>query len=166
MSNELFLESVDDILLNLKIIANIKENDKISTHTPALTIDGSSIFQCLKRWFYNNSREDTLEKIDKVIKRSFEITDATLENEVLKSQKLQHPHPSTDEDFFKEDNSNIFQRFVVEMSNACKGLENMKLTYKDDISTQSKLDIMIHKLKMRVDKINKILKIQIHPKQD
>ncbi len=49
----------------------------------------------------------------------------------------------------------------MELSNASKGLENLKITYKDDVSIISKLDLIIDKINMRVEKINKILFIRV-----
>ena len=47
------------------------------------------------------------------------------------------------------------------MINAVKGLENLKITYKDDILTVSKLDLIIEKINTRIEKINKLLLISV-----
>ena len=39
--------------------------------------------------------------------------------------------------FFTEDNSQLLQRFVLELRQVLKGLENLKITYKNDILTHT-----------------------------
>ena len=41
------------------------------------------------------------------------------------------------------------------------GLDNLKKTYDDDSLIKSNLDLIMDKIKIRIDKINKLLKIHI-----
>ena len=60
---------------------------------------------------------------------------------------------------FREENSNLLLSYITEMRNAIKGLNNLKQTYVDDISTVSSLDIIIEKMNVRIKKISNILQI-------
>ena len=62
---------------------------------------------------------------------------------------------------FTQENSSLLQRFTIEMERACIGLENLKSTYQDDVRIVSEIDIMIEQLRLRNEKINKILKIDL-----
>ena len=148
-------ELIYQILLNLKIIANIKEYDKVTTGQEHVEIDRPSILQGLRRALRGDSRINTLERVKQIIDQAFKVTDEILEEEYDANQ------PDIPNKPFKEENSHLFQRFIMELSNASKGLENLKITYKDDISIISKLDLIIDKINMRVEKINKLLFIRV-----
>ena len=144
-------KDIDTILLNLKIISQIKENDKLITSNSMLEID-TTYFQFAKRWFNNDSRISTIEYIKSIVDATLEITDTTLSEEnKLKSKNI-----------FEEDNSHLLQRFLLEMTNACKGLDNLKITYSNDISIVSAIEISKEKLLMRMEGIQKILKINVN----
>ena len=71
---------LENLLLNLKIIANVKEFDKISTAYDTITIDRNDILQGTRRKMYSgDSREKTIKTIELLITRLFEITDELLE---------------------------------------------------------------------------------------
>ena len=60
---------------------------------------------------------------------------------------------------FKSENSTILLTFVTEIQNAIIGLNNLKQTYKLDISTVSSLEMIIEKLNVRAKKVTNILTI-------
>jgi hypothetical protein len=45
------------------------------------------------------------------------------------------------------------------MNNACKGLDNLKSTYNNDIKVASEIDCLKEQLQLRIKKINTLLKI-------
>ena len=55
----------------------------------------------------------------------------------------------------------LLQRFSIELGNTVAGLGNLKATYKDDSLTKSKIDLIIDKIKIRIEKINKLLRIHV-----
>ena len=91
-----------------------------------------------------------------MVQSAFQITDKTLNNETLTDQVGNNPAA-----FFDEENSNLLQRFVIEMSSATKGLDNLKDTYQDDVRVLSEIDILKEQLELRIRKINSILKINV-----
>jgi len=145
----------EEILLNLKIISQIKENEKLSTNMEQLSID-QSMCQFLTRAYYGNSRDTTLKMIDNVVTNALELTDKTLNQGLNNSDNVKK-----EKNILNEEPSHLLHRFLLQMSNAIKGLENLKVTYKDDVSVQSKLDLINEKMAMRIEKINKILTINI-----
>ena len=68
------------------------------------------------------------------------------------------------ENYFKTDNSQQLQILSSELVNCVKGLQNLKLTYVSDISICSRIDLIIDKITIRTNKINKLLTIQTFPK--
>ena len=150
---------IDQILLNLKIIANIKEYDKIATTDKNVEIDKPAFLQGLKRALRGDSRQTTVFKINEIVEQAFAVTDEILSEEC--NEEINNSN-GTKQLAFKEDNSHLFHRFTIELSNACRGLENLKITYKDDIPISSKIDLLIDKIQMRVDKINKLMFIKVN----
>ena len=142
-------KDIDSILLDLKIISQIKENDKLVTSKDLLEID-NSYFQSIKRYWNNDNRFSSIEYIKDTVNRTLDFTDTTLNNTNI-----------NDKNIFMENNSHILQRFLVEMTNAIKGLDNLKLTYNTDITITSAIDIYKEKLTMRIEGIQNILTINM-----
>lgn len=150
------LNTIDEKLVNLKIISKIKRDDKLLASGDLLEIDDSQwLFKGLSRWYGKASRKQTLDKINNVINDVFAFIDSTLANE------LSHISDKKSSNILKEDNSEILQKFLIHLNNAVEGLENLKNTYIDDESVISKLDVIIEKIQVKTDKMNKILRIKL-----
>lgn len=141
---------IDENILNLKIISKIKPNDKLLANNNLLEIDSPHILQSVNRWYNNESRSITIEKLNIILEGTFKITKILLENE--KKNK-------DDDKSLEENNSQIFQTLILEMKNSLVGLENLKKTYSEDILISSQLDLLINKLNTRIDKMSKFFKI-------
>ena len=150
------LNTVDEKLVNLKIISRIKKDDKLICAGDLLEIDDSGkLLQGLARWYNKASRLQTIDKINYVINDVFVFIDKTLKDEVT------HSRDKNADNILKENNSEILQKFLIHLSNCIEGLENLKITYLGDESIISKLDVLIDKIKVKIDKMNKILRIQV-----
>ena len=66
-------DSIDNIITNLKIIALIKVDEKLSIRKGHLQIDNSSNFQFFKRWFYRDSRDIILLFIKDLIRNIYNL---------------------------------------------------------------------------------------------
>jgi hypothetical protein len=151
--NKVNASDIEDNILNLKIISKIKENDKLCTHEKIIKIDPPSILQGVNRWINSEGRGVTLEKLKEIINNSLKITEKLLEDE-----KFKKDHNLKD---LEENNSQIFQKFIIEMTNSLLGLENLKKTYCDDITITAQIDILIKKITIRIEKMTKLFSIQI-----
>jgi len=147
---------VDAVFINLKIFSRIKKQDKLCFSGDSLEIDNRYV-AFVRRWFNSDDRNKSIEYINAIIQRVFTIVDETYSNEQNKTGVKK----SNDISPFKEENSNLLQRFSIELSNTITGLENLKKTYNDDSLIKSNLDLVIDKIKIRIDKINKLLRIHI-----
>ena len=146
--------SSEIILLNLKIISQIKENEKLNINIDQLSIDNSKC-QFFTRAYYGNSRENTTIMLESIINNALLSTDKILLDAVSNGNTKDDKR----DEILREDPSQLLHRYLLEMSNSIKGLENLKVTYKDDVSVKSKLDLIIEKIKTRIEKINKVLTI-------
>ncbi len=151
------MNTIDEKLVNLKIIAKIKKDDKLVFTGEFLEIDDSQwLWQGLYRWYGKASRKQTIDKINYVINDVFSFIDSTLANE-FSHTTIDKKHSN----ILKEDNSEILQKFLIHLNNCVEGLENLKFTYIDDESIISKLDVIIDKIQVKTDKMNKILRIKL-----
>ena len=106
-------KKIDQNILNLKILSKIKENDKLLTNNKLLEIDSPHIFQSINRWYNNENRNITIEKLNNILEDTFLITENLL-NENKEEKNLE------------ETNTQIFQNLILEMRNSLVGLENLK----------------------------------------
>lgn len=148
--------NIDQVFINLKIFSKIKKHDKLCFSGNSLEID-NRYAAFFRRWFSSDDRSKSIDYINAIIKRVFAIVDETYSNEKTKESKTINNKSSP----FKEENSNLLQRFSIELTNTMTGLDNLKKTYDDDSLIKSNLDLIMDKIKIRIDKINKLLKIHI-----
>ena len=149
--------TIDQLLLDLKILSQIKKNDKICTNNDQLSIDNPRIFQGFSRWFYNNSRDSTMEYIETTLHSTLYFTNLILTNESISPDSSSHlPNQK-----FHDNNSELLKKFYLEMLHSVEGLKNLKATYEQDITIASRIQLVIDKLEERINKIDDILKIQI-----
>lgn len=137
---------VDSILFNLKIIALVEKGDKLSvTEESNLRID-NRLIRPIKRTLNNFigsticSRATTLLKIEEVINNAIKFVDEHLENEDDEDENDNHAHALN---------------VVLAMNSATKGLENLKTTYYDDTTVESRLDIVLEKMRTTIAKLKK-----------
>ena len=143
---------IDENILNLKIISKIKENDKLLAHKNLLEIDSPHLFQSVNRWYNNENRNITIDKLNNILEGTFNITKSILEKEKNNKEEKKS---------LEENNSQLFQTLILEMRNCLIGLDNLKKTYSEDILISSQLDLLINKLNNRVDKMNKFFKLNL-----
>ena len=144
---------IDEKILNLKIISKIRENDKLLTNNNLLAIDSPHLFQSVNRWYNNESRTITIDKLNDILDGTFAITKILLDQEKRNNNK--------EKESLEENNSQIFQTFILEMKNSLIGLENLKKTYSEDILISSQLDLLINKLNTKIEKMSKMFTINI-----
>lgn len=143
---------IEDTILNLKIISNIKENDKLITTKDIIEIDNPYILQGINRWYNNENRIITIQKLNDICDNTFKITEFLIKNEKENKDK---------NNILKDSNNEIFQSLIIEMTNSIKGIDNLKNTYSKDILISSKLDILKKKILMKIEKLNKLFSINI-----
>lgn len=164
------VSSAEVIITNLKIISNLKPNDKLTVREEILDIDKPHYYQGVNRWWNDDSRTSTLTELERIINKAFCIIDEIYKNEVHtkavsgSSEEDNYyekttPVPSSSV-YFKNENSHQLQTFSLELKNSIKGLQNLQMTYKSDITVCSKIDVIIEKINIRIKKIDSLLTIK------
>tara|TARA_B100000700_G_scaffold319456_1_gene414617 strand:+ start:158 stop:634 length:477 start_codon:yes stop_codon:yes gene_type:complete len=144
---------IDSIILNLKIISEIKKKDKLSIINNIVSIDKPGPLQGIKRWYSNSNRLSSIEKIESIISKSIKITKDKINKIKNKTEGNRQ--------YFEEDTSKFFHRLSYNLTNSIKGLNNLKLTYLNDISIKTRLDLIISKIQKHTEEIESILKIKL-----
>ena len=110
-----------EVILNLKLISKIKQNEKMVVINKILRVDQRP-FQTIFRWYTADNRLDTLHFIEFVVNSAFSCLG------------------SSDDNVYKDD---VIKK---ELLNILAGLDNLKATYKLDNFIVSKIDILNEKI--------------------
>lgn len=154
-------DKLDKLLLELKIISNIKEYDKICVRDNIM-IDTPYLLQSVARTYNGDSREKSIKYIQKIIEEIFEILDNLLEEakKPITPQASIHYYSNKgqiESVNFKDETITIYQKTNQNLTESISGLQNLKITYLNDISTTAKLDMLIVKIQNRINKINSMM---------
>lgn len=128
--------NIDTLLLDLEVIRQINENDKLSVisliGSTRLAVDSSKYTSAFTRYYYNYNRETTI---------------TYLENLTGALEK-------TSEFLINGDHSEECETIYAALLNALKGLANLKLTYISDSIIVAKLTLIINKFKAIAKKLD------------
>lgn len=108
---------MDDVTVNLKLLARVQKHQKIITRDTFLNVETKSLVpECVRRWRRGDDRHNTIQKINTVVTSALELL------------------PST-------------PAIRAELLDACVGIENLKETYASCSQTCARLDTIIDKIK-------------------
>ena len=116
----------EKIIQNLKTIGNISHNDKLTTQVDTFVIHEPGVIRGLYRYVYSENRTVNLDRIRDVIHHA--------KNECLIIQAAEHPSLR---------DSHMLDEMVSALESSLKGLSNMIETYKGDIATQARIELII-----------------------
>ena len=120
----------ENVLINLKVLALLEKNQKISINGNLIIIDYNTLFQGIRRWWYESNREKGIIFIDTLINN----LDSDYKKLIRKKNTVS--------------NNRLINTVQLYLRNSIDGLENMKHTYKDDTENINKLDDIILKIKV------------------
>ena len=119
---------IEKILLDLEVIKQICENDKLSVNiipgNIILSVDTTSYVSSITRWWNNYNRESSIDYLEKLIDNIEKSTTTIISG--------QH-HETGD-------------ALKLAITNSITGLNNLKNTYLDDSLINSKIILCINKL--------------------
>ena len=127
----------------LKIISNIKKDQKIIIRDDKLVVD-DRYFQSLRRWYANDNRYLSIIFIETVILKSIE-----LESEIvdyIKTIKTDRSYSKEDRDENIKSTTVVLNKLSKGLNDSTKGLSNLKETYKNDSLITEKLDLFLEQI--------------------
>lgn len=121
--------SIERLLINLKIISQIQPYQKINAKSEFISIEYYHWLSSISRWLRTDDRHICLKRLSEI----------TVEcKTVLKN--LRHEKSNIDHE-------KIEKRIQKGMHESIKGLMNLKKTYENDTTTLAYLDIIIENIK-------------------
>jgi hypothetical protein len=138
---------IDDILLNLKIISKIPENGKIrKKNNGILNLEYShAILSNVIRKITGYGRNKTILDIERIINEADDIVDGICHSRFY-DLELHPVEYNKKNDYLKS--------LYIEMINASSGLHNLRMTYKQDVVTSSRIDLIIERIKIFIRDYN------------
>ena len=125
--NVIKLLSLDDIFINLNLIAKIEVGDKLYVNDKYINIDTSYV-KSIIRWYYGVDRKLTINFVRLVIAKSFEFCDILLTS-----------------------NTKLLFRLTNDLKNSISGLTKLKQTYFADKLVQSEIDVIIEGIREKIE---------------
>uniref|UniRef100_A0A6C0JUR7 Uncharacterized protein n=1 Tax=viral metagenome TaxID=1070528 RepID=A0A6C0JUR7_9ZZZZ len=115
---------IEEIIINLKILEKLEINQKIITRDTYLNIEPMSLIpEWFRRWNRQDSRNETLKKINTIVNQSLIILESN--KELCDTYELRKY-----------------------LSSSVKGLNNLKDTYSTCNQTVSRIELIIAKIKV------------------
>ena len=138
---------LDSLLLNIRIISEIKEYDKLKTSLDnnSLKID-QDYLQFVWRYYYDDNRENSLNRIKFIMEKTFDLIEDIKNEEKIQSSKT---------------NKRDLQRLLLALTASLRGLDNLKVTYKLDVNIIASLNLLIEKINIKINELNVMFKIKI-----
>jgi hypothetical protein len=129
----------DKLLINLKILGKIEKNGRISrSYDGVITLEEDVFYQSIKRFMNHDSRKQSINEIDSIIDILETTIKSLLNNKVLYERQDNLEYASICE---------VLSIIREDILGAKEGIENLRFTYKDDINTGTKLEMILLKIK-------------------
>ena len=152
---------ITNLLYKLTIISYVKQGEKLYCDNNSNIYIDNSYIPSLSRYFYNQNRDITSKILNDLINDIIYVTDFVYRNEISFKKNEKEKNDRQLRTFFKESNDKILKNFYIKLTCSLDGLNNLKLTYNNDISIKTTLDLLIKKIESRIDKLENILIIAI-----
>lgn len=130
----------DKLLINLKILGKIEKNGRISrSYDGVITLEDDVFYQSVRRFINHDSRKQSINEIDSIIESGEMTIKSLLSNKVLYDKNWSSLEYTSICEVLS-----IIRKHLLE---AKVGIDNLRFTYKDDINTGTKLEMILLKIK-------------------
>ena len=122
-----------DVLMLLKILSQIRQNERIATNLPNeyISIEPKGILQSLKRFIRGENRRDNLVAVTTIFQRGFDI----IRRKVHEKENVEH--------------------ILQHVYSAIQGVANLRATYDRDSITLAKIDVILEDTSRRLERVRK-----------
>tara|TARA_B100001564_G_C20668855_1_gene685114 strand:+ start:5823 stop:6317 length:495 start_codon:yes stop_codon:yes gene_type:complete len=154
-------DMINQVIYKLTIISYIKQGEKLYCDDQSNIFIDNSYIPSLSRYMSNQSRVIALKNIKDVIDDVIYITDFVYRNELSVKKNEKEKNDRQIKSFFKESNEKILKNFYIKMTCVLDGLNNLKLTYLNDNTIKTSIDLLIGRIQTRINKLESILIIAV-----
>lgn len=125
--------SLHDLMARLKLLSQLQKYQKINIKT--LNFEVTSFWSSLKRFWYQESRQDTLEFVRTTIFQSFNLFYA-------------YANENTDLSI------NMCRSLLIDLQNSIAGIEALQVTYEKDKMLCAQLSVIARSIQIKLQDIN------------
>ena len=149
--------SLDKLLLNLKVIGCIPPHGRIRrAQSGLIAIEETSVYASLKRFLFKEGRRSTVDDINQIILSAVEKS-----HDVLTSKYLEDEQQGFSQDIkFSEERQKIIDiilQLESDLDKALTGIENLKMTYHDDLMIVCELNIILNRTHVLITRLRQFL---------
>lgn len=130
-------KTVQDIQINLRLLGDIKENEKLMVDDDRYLRVDNRPFQLFQRWWSEDSRSRTIEFIDRLI--------------VATKEYCEHVVSKIETDYQNKENFEELLRFHGLLNSAIVGLSRLNVTYGSDKLSRAKIETILSKIRAFCD---------------
>ena len=154
-------DMINQILYKLTIISYIKQGEKLYCDDESNIFVDNSYIPSITRYISNQNRIVTIKNIKDIIDDVIYITDFIYRNEISVKKNEKEKNERLVKAFFKESNEKILKSFYIKMTCALDGLNNLKLTYSNDLTIKTSIDLLIGRIQTRINRLEGILVVAV-----
>ena len=147
---------LDNILIELRIIAKVPENGRICTTTSdPVAVEDNDTCQAIRRWVCGDSREQMYKVLKNIVEKIIDISDTLISSGFMnfpKDKDVSHHEYSEHKKHYDQLNA-----LATEIDHSLKGFGNIHGTYQEDATIASKLEVLISRLECQKNKIKSCL---------
>lgn len=137
-------------IINLKVLSNIKEGDRIccSGNELSLRIESDSYLQSVRRFFTGESRQTAIQSMRVVVSTAIEHSKVMAsDREIIITKKEKNEYINS----FEKERYVIYSGYLnsirEELGKAMSGIHHLKTsTYQNDVNVVSELDVIIEEI--------------------
>lgn len=134
---------MDNLLLNLKILANLPQKGRLAFgKNGIISLEDDRIYNGIKRYLLGISRRDAVIEINNVVNTAIDKID-----DIINSKWMLEPY-NNDEIFFNKIND--LDLISTHLESSLTGINNLKHTYSTDLGTISTIDMIIDRIQTAV----------------
>lgn len=145
-------ETIDRVHRDLKIIAALREGDKVYVADGHLCVLHPSAYNFAWRWFRGDNRIKSLAMIHSTLMDALAVAEHSIERIMHRNAQFS-PGTSFVRDPAAHSLESTVRRLYRELQNAIVGLKYMRITYTGDYSTTAKIDVLREGVTERLDGI-------------
>ena len=150
---------LERLFINLKVLSKLKEGQKLYVNNDVLAIEDqerSAVTKSMIRWWYSESRDETLIKVQKIIQDTLDCGRKAIESNNLSSDSsdpknltkselnrrviIREWEEVRDKELHMENNI-LLQSLISQLSGVTQGIRELEKTYQDDMTLCSKLEL-------------------------
>lgn len=145
----LSLDKTDRVIINLKVLATLKEGERVCVRNGQFSLYSIGWGQSLTRWFYKENRWLNFEDVQNVFNEAICILNTYMNMAVQVDNNAPHAPPNAP--------LTAVDNVARELTSAMNGLVQLRKTYCDDPLMVATLDVLIERAQTEVSKALNLL---------